>query len=112
MKIKKKLVSLTFLSIVLLMSSGLFFTLATPSGNEAGDLDRDRIRDQDRTKDGDCDQDCLCDGPGDCECNCHGPSDDEGPAGPGEGDGDGNDNDPGLLRKQWRYTWIWGPRPN
>jgi len=104
---KKIILPLTFLSIILLMSGGLIFAVATPSGNEAGDLDRDRIQDQDRTQDGDCDRDCLCDGDGECECNCYGPSDGEGSAGPGEGDGSDN----GLTRNQWRFMWQRFPEP-
>ncbi len=105
MKINKKLISLTFLTAILLLSGGLYFASAIPTGNgnEAGDLDRDRIQDQ--THDGDCDRDCICDGPGDCECNGYGPSD-------GESDshfGQGGDIDPNLKMVQmmirWKYQW-------
>lgn len=101
MKINKKQVSLTFLTAVLLLSGGLFFASATPTGNgnESGACDRDRIQDQ--THDGDCDRDCICDGPGDCKCNGYGPSDGEG----GSRFGCDGDNDPKLRMVQWHYRW-------
>ena len=102
MKIKKKLVSLTVLTTILLVSGGIFLA-AAGNGNEAGDLDRDRIQDQ--SHDGDCDRDCICDGPGDCECNGYGPSDGEG----GSQFGRDGDNYPKLRMVQhnnrWQYQW-------
>ncbi|MHA1947246.1 MAG: hypothetical protein ACXAC6_07655 [Candidatus Hodarchaeales archaeon] len=104
MKIKKKLVSLTFLTALLLLSGGVFLASAG-NGNEAGALDRDRIQDQ--SYDGDCDRDCICDGPGDCECKAYGPSDGEG----GSQFGQDGDNDPKLRmvqhRIRWQYQWQW-----
>jgi hypothetical protein len=104
MKINKKLVSLTFLVAVLLLSGGIFLASAG-NGNEAGALDRDRIQDQ--SHDGDCDRDCICDGFGDCECKAYGPSDGEG----GSQFGRSGDNDPKLRivrhHVRWQYQWQW-----
>jgi hypothetical protein len=104
MKINKKLVSLTFLTAILLLSGGIFPASAC-DGKEAGVLERERIQNQ--THDGDCDRNCICDGPRDCECNCYGPSDGEG----GSQFGYDGDNDPKLRMEQnhnrWRYKLRW-----
>ncbi|MHA2155046.1 MAG: hypothetical protein ACXABU_06890 [Candidatus Hodarchaeales archaeon] len=118
MSIKKKLLALTFLSVVLLLSGGVFFTAAVPLGNAAmeGDCDRDRVRicddpinddcdqdrDRNRVSDRDCDCDCNCncdcEHPEDCECKCYRHSYGEGGIGT-------------RWQYKWRYQWEFFPDP-